>query len=237
MTEPAFPPEVAKALDHYGVPPVPTGFADRLKERAILRQALAIPLAVAPRRRAGPWKRAGRVVISVSAISLFTAAAAAGGLFGKPVYVPGITEVLEQTNVIEARPVEPAHVAKPVLMPDPIAIDTGTVGETKAKAALEQLRQDPDFQAMRPREKIRTAVKETRTLVKSGEITKQEGREALRDAAKQSYDKMTPEQQAQIKQRAEQIRERREQHGTGSTLRERLAERRAQRLNEENPPE
>lgn len=215
MTDAAFPPAIAALLDGYTVPALPKGFADRLIERAQLRQEVA---ALPAKRRTGasPWKRTGRAIASVAAISLFTAAAAAGGIFGKPLYVPGITEVMQQANIIERKPqvvaqhraVKPKAVATPApaLAPAPPPVD----GKAKAKAAIAELRADPQFKQLRPKQRVRAVLRETRAMVQSGEITPQEGRAALRENAKENFERLTPEQQQIVRQQWKKARERQE---------------------------
>lgn len=212
MTDAAFSSGVSAALDCFTVPALPQGFADRLIERAQLRADIA---ALPTTRRAGtsPWKRSGRVVASVAAISLFTVAAAAGGIFGKPLYVPGITEVMQHANIIERKPhvIAQHHVAKPkaIVAPSP-AMAEPIDGKTRAKAAIAELRGDSQFRKLPPKQRVRAMLRETRSMVKSGEITPQEGRAALRETAKESYDKLTPEQQQLVRQQWKKAKQRRE---------------------------
>ena len=212
MSDPAFPPAIAAALDHYTVKPLPEGFSERLAARALARQALAEPLPSSPKRRTSPWRRAGRAIISVGAIGFLTAAAAAGGIFGKPVYVPGITEVMEKTAIIEKRPVPVAHVAKPkpalAAAPAVGGLDA-PVGQQKAKAAFTEMRNDAGFKTMRPRDKMKAVATEARALVKSGAATRQEVRGALVETARESYDAMSPEEQAAIQAKLAKWKERR----------------------------
>lgn len=210
MTQAAFPPAIASALDHFAVPALPHGFADRLIERAQLRAGIAaLP---ATRQTDGrPWRRTSRVIASIAAISLCTAAAAAGGMFGTPLYVPGITEVMQQANIIKREtPVAAPHAIKPKAVATQAPAFVPVEGKERAKAAMATLRQDPQFQQLRPKQKIRAMVRETRALVKSGKITPQEGRAALRENAKENFDKLTPQQQQMVRQRMQNVRERRE---------------------------
>lgn len=211
MTEAAFPSGVAAALDSFTVPALPTGFSDRLIERAQLRADIA---ALPNTRRAGgsPWRRTGRVIASVAAISLFAAAAAAGGIFGKPLYVPGITEVMQQAHIIKHEPhaIAQHHTVKPKAVALPTPALAPVDGKTKAKAAIAAMREDPQFKQLPPKQRVRTVLRETRAMVKSGEITPQEGRAALRETAKENYDKLTPEQQQVVRQQWKKAKERRE---------------------------
>jgi hypothetical protein len=66
MTDPAFPPHIAAALDRLTVPPLPHGFGDRLAARItagdlpVESSSITPPLAPA-RRRLGSagWRRSG----------------------------------------------------------------------------------------------------------------------------------------------------------------------------------
>ena len=113
MTEPAFSPEINKALDAYAVPPLPKGFSDQLMARIASGDAGAIdaaaPLPALRRRIASPWQRTTRIVGSVALFSLATVTAAAAGVFGNPVYVPGVSEALVEAKIVKA----PAPVLNP----------------------------------------------------------------------------------------------------------------------------
>lgn len=232
MSIDAFPAPVSAALDRFTVPALPAGFADRLVERALLRAEIAAPMPSAPRRRASPWVRAGRITATLGAIGLFTAAAAAGGLLGNKVYVPGITEVMEHARIIEPRHTVDHRHAVPVAKAAPQAaiVAQPLAGQAKAKAKLDQLRADPAFNALPPRRKLQTAIRETRTMVQAGEITKQEGRAALKQAARENYDSMTPEEQQAARERLEKWQQKRK-------LRREIRQERlhGQRLAPENP--
>ncbi len=106
MTDPAFSPEMEKALNAYTVPPAPAGFSDRLMARIASGDtgtvATAMPELPARRRTPSPWRRTSRIVGSVALFSLATATAAAAGVFGHPVYLPGITEALVKAEIVEA---------------------------------------------------------------------------------------------------------------------------------------
>lgn len=209
MTAAAFPASIAAALDSFTIPALPRDFAERLVERTLARDAVAASLPETPRRRSSAWSRAGRIVASVATLGFVTAAAAAGGVFGEPLYVPGITEAMQKANVITA-PAPKTHAqaiakiaAKPVPAPVPVS------GQARAKAALDELRKDPAFESMRPRDKMKAAVRETRALVKSGAVTRPEARAALKQVAQERIAELPPERQQAIKDRMEKIRERR----------------------------
>ena len=212
MSQNAFPAPVAAALDRFTAPELPIGFADRLVERALLRQAISEPLPAPQRRRGSPWVRAGRITATLGAIGLFTAAAAAGGLLGDKIYVPGITEVMENARIIEPRHRVEQHHAMHAARTAPVpaaAPVTEPSGEARAKARLDTLRSDPAFKALPPRKKLQTALRETRAMVQSGDITKQEGRAALKQAARENYDALSPEEQQLVQQRLEKWKQNR----------------------------
>ncbi len=91
------------ALDSYDVPPMRTGFADR-----VVRQAFAGPVPgpsvdghMAKRRYRSPWARAGRRAGIFIAFGFVSAAAAALGIFGQPERIPVVGELIAQALVEE----------------------------------------------------------------------------------------------------------------------------------------
>jgi hypothetical protein len=106
-----------KALNAYAVPPAPAGFSDRLMARIASGDtgtvATAMPELPARRRTPSPWRRTSRIVGSVALFSLATATAAAAGVFGHPVYLPGITEALVKAEIVEAPAPPSATKARP----------------------------------------------------------------------------------------------------------------------------
>ena len=135
---------------------------------------------------------------SIGAIGFVTAAAAAAGFFGERIYVPGVTEVL-----VEAQVIPPAKASNPKMIATPAAQGALDVASADAKLAamsdnaptlqakpgrtatqnmLRSLAANPEFRKLPARRK-RAAVKQAaRQLVRSGEATPAEIRSALRQA-------------------------------------------------------
>ncbi len=190
MTEAAFSPEMEKALDAYVVPPMPAGFSDRLMARIATADTgpvdTATPLPMPSRRTASPWRRTSRIVGSIALVSLATATAAAAGVFGNPVYVPGVSEALIEAKIVEA----PAPAIKPQIriVAEPQAVDpTPAPPHTTDSAAIvsrvSELRSDPEYTKLPPRERLRVAGKEVRQMIRSGEASRQDVRAAVRELA------------------------------------------------------
>ena len=217
MAEPAFSPEIEKALDAYAAPPVPTGFSDRLMARiasgdtGLVDTAAHLP---PPRgRKSSPWRRTSRIVSSVAIFSLATATAAAAGFFGDPVYVPGVSEALVEAKIVEA----PSPVAKPKIrmVAETKPVESATVqppatGSAAIVNRVADLRNDPEFAKLTPRQRLAVTGKEVRQMVRSGEATRQDVRTAVRQLA-QDADPATKEawRKAAIERREKRI-ERRE---------------------------
>jgi hypothetical protein len=194
MAEPAFSPEIEKALDAYTVPPVPQGFSDRLMARVASGDTGAVDVAThlpAPRlRKVSPWRRTSRIVGSVAAISLMTATAAAAGIFGDPVYVPGVSEALVEAKIVEA----PKQRAKPQVKM--VAENTAALAGASSPAAppatgsaavvnrVTELRNDPEFSELTPRQRMAVAGKEVRQMVRSGQVSRANVRTAVRELAR-----------------------------------------------------
>lgn len=192
MNEPAFPPNVAAALDRLTVPPVPPGFADRLAARIeagdLPAEADASqPPLPTPRRRfgSGGWRRSARIVGVVSAFGLATATAAASGAFGDPVYVPVVSETLAKADLVALpkraeAPKPAAPKAEPKMATSEVA---KAVAPPTGKAAVHdlyaKLRADPEFKALPKRERIARTQAEIRQMLRAGTMTRPELREAL----------------------------------------------------------
>ena len=199
MAEPAFSPEIEKALDAYAAPPVPTGFSDRLMARiasgdtGLADTAAHLPLPRA--RKSSPWQRTSRIVGSVAIFSLATATAAAAGFFGDPVYVPGVSEALVEAKIVEAsNPVAKPKIrmvaeAKPV---EPATVQPPATGSAAIVNRVTDLRNDPEFAKLTPRQRRAVTGKEVRQMVRSGEATREDVRTAVRQLA-QDADPATKE--------------------------------------------
>jgi polyhydroxyalkanoate synthesis regulator phasin len=208
MAEPEFSPEVRTALDSYAVPSLPSGFADRLLARIeagdTAKLAPATGFANRLRRNGGgAWRRSSRIIGSVAFLSLATATAAAAGIFGSPVYVPGVSEVLAKTELVPASRYTAVE-KSPVLAAKPKDVAVRDVpvqpanGTEAVVSRIEQLRENPKFENLTPRQKFIIARKEVRTMVRSGEATQQEARAAVRELVKNA----DPETKAQWREGA-----------------------------------
>lgn len=220
MEEPAFSPEIEKALDAYAAPPVPTGFSDRLMARigsgdnSLVEPAAHMPLPRA--RKSSPWRRTSRIVGSVAIFTLATATAAAAGFFGDPVYVPGVSEALVEAKIVEApKPVAKLKIrmvaeAKPI---EAASAQPPATGSAAIVNRVTDLRNDPEFAKLTPRERLAVTGKEVRQMVRSGEATRQDVRTAVRQLA-QDADPATKEawRKAAIERREKRL-ERRERIG------------------------
>jgi hypothetical protein len=121
MNQPIFPSTVEMALNSYKIGPLPDGFADRLLARLaagnlpeVSEMAAAQLVTGKSRAVSSPWRRSGRILGSTALFGLVTAAAAASGILGDPVYVPMISEALGKTQITQ-----PAKAEKP---PEKIAL-------------------------------------------------------------------------------------------------------------------
>ncbi len=219
MTEPDFSPEMKKALNSYTVPPAPAGFSDRLMARIASGDtgtvATAMPELPARRRTPSPWRRTSRIFGSVAIISLATATAAAAGVFGDPVYLPGISEALVKADIVEApKPavkVQPAVIAQPNVEPEVIAdvAVSPALGSDAVVSKLTELREDPRFAELTPKQRLTVAGREVRKMVRTGEVTRQEARTAVRDMARNADPATKAAARTAFAERREQRLERR----------------------------
>ena len=218
MTEPAFSPGIEKALDAYIVPPVPAGFGDRLMARIAICDAGQAPAArpncphVAALLARGGGR--SRIIGSVALFSLATATAAAAGFFGDPVYLPGISEALVKVEVIDApkpktKP-KPAILAqKPVInetTPTPVEMPNGSAAVV---SRLGEMRDDPRYANLTPRQKFAVAGREVRSMVRSGEVTREEARVAVREMARNADPETKAAVRAAVAERRAKRQERR----------------------------
>lgn len=128
MSREDFAPDLRAALDAFDVPPLRSGFADRVMT------SVAVPAARAtPRDRRGGWRMARRVIIGTVAAGMVSAAAVASGLLGGAgIQVPVLTAMLAP----DPKP-KPASVAKPKHMPHGAAAPKLAVVETKPADPLQ----------------------------------------------------------------------------------------------------
>lgn len=236
MVEPAFSPQTEKALDAYALPSVPQGFSERLMARIASGDtdvnAAPVTLPVSRQRRTSPWRRTGRILGVVATFSLATATAAAAGIFGKPVYVPGVSEALVEAKIVET----PTAVTKPKMRI--IAENTPERAVAKTPAAtgsaavidrIAELRNNTEFAKLPPRQRLSVAGREVRRMVRTGEVTRDDARTAVRELAnnadpaakeawrkaaaerRESFRDATPEQRAAIIQELRERRQARQQ--------------------------
>lgn len=202
MAEPAFSPEMETALDAYAVPPVPAGFSDRLMARIVGADtgvdASAVPIPVARPRHTNPWRRTSRIIGSVAIFSLATATAAAAGFFGQQVYVPGVSEALVEAKIVEAPVLRAKPKVKMIAAQKAAAVPAITsppppaTGSAAIVRRVTELRGDPEFATLPPRERMKVAGQEVRKMVRAGEASKQDVREAVRELV-QNADPATQE--------------------------------------------
>lgn len=225
MAEPEFSNDVRKTLDAYVVPPLPIGFNDRLMARVEAGDTGAtVPVTGFANRLRGKgggesnaWRRSSRILGSVAFLSLATATAAAAGFFGNPVYVPVVSEVLDKADLVES----PRQVAsaKPILLAakpstdvEPATQPAPATGKDAVVDRITDLRENPQFENLTPRQKLGVARKEIRTMVRSGEATPQEARLAVRELVRNA----DPETKARWKESVQARRAARLER-TGST--------------------
>jgi hypothetical protein len=195
MTEPAFPPHVAAALDRLTVPPLPKGFAERLAARIEAGNLpadadAALPPLPSPRlsrmRQVG-WRRGGRIVASIAALGLATATAAASGFFGQPVYVPVVSETLAKAELVPLPERQEKPKAAPPKAEAKMAVSEPakpkTVEPLTGKAAVRdfytKLRADPEFKALSREEKAAKTKAQVQQMLRDGVMTRAELREAM----------------------------------------------------------
>ena len=223
MTQFAFSLGVEAALNRYTVAALPEGFSDRLMARleagGLFEIASTHSAPIPPRRTkgfSGPWARSGKILGSTALFGLVTAAAAASGLLGEPIYVPGVSEVLAKAEIITpnqiakavAKPVQVTNTKKPVETAVP-AVEPPK-GKDAVKALVAQLRDDPEYRALPRKAQIAIARAEAVELVRSGAISGPELREAVRE--------MRAEARPVIKAKIDEVVARRRVENSGSEM-------------------
>ncbi|MFN4019865.1 MAG: hypothetical protein ACK4IC_05035 [Erythrobacter sp.] len=207
---------LARALDGFGVPDLPAGFADK-----VLAATATRPAPVPYLRRTGStgtvrgWRLGRRIAIGVVGISALASAAAATGLLdrvGLP--VPSASKVWASiTGQPSAR--KPAKPAMPVaaVPHDPAPVETAPVRIEGPIDTPEEL-----SETFRRIDEVRTR----RSELRRQQLDQRIAREKERRAAA-GLPLPTPEEEARIRQRLEEARLRRE-----AALNERIEARRAQ---------
>jgi polyhydroxyalkanoate synthesis regulator phasin len=192
-----FPSAMREILDHYSVPPLPDGFSDRL----ILRIAgegngHESSLLHIPRNRSarwfGPWARSSKILTTITALSLVTATAAAAGVFGEPTYIPLISQVLASSKLVDDPrelkfPPKHKQTERPATAMNAVSdheLHAPANGTQALAVRIQNLREDPAFMSLPPRERLATARAAIQKMVLAGEATPQEAREVVRNLIK-----------------------------------------------------
>jgi hypothetical protein len=192
MSEAQFPKHISDALDRYAAPPLPQGFADRLIARAEAEVAPHLPPLRPTRSFAKAWRRSGIVAGSIGLFGMVTAAAAATGIFGEPVYVPVMSEALAKVNIApmpkmaatkppkaKPAPAKTPTIAKAEVPAEPVVEAKIPDGTEQARTAIRTMWDDPDFRQL-PKEERRIAAKERlRTGIAEGRYSKEELKSAM----------------------------------------------------------
>ncbi len=199
MTDPAFPPHIRAALDRFDVPPLPTGFADRLIARveagdlpAATDEALPpLPQARLQRLPGGRWRRSGFIAGSIGLFGMVTAAAAATGFFGEPVYVPVVSEVLAKANIAPIPKQKLPPKAKPDPKTQPVLVKVqpteespkpaSAQGKDEARTLIRSMWQDPQFRNLPRQERRIEARKRLQAAIDNGSISQADLQEAAQD--------------------------------------------------------
>jgi hypothetical protein len=227
VNQPAFSSAVEAALNRYTVAALPVGFSDRLLGRlaagALPEVATDGPIS-APRRRSkgfsSAWARSGRILGSTALFGLVTAAAAASGLLGDPVYIPGVSEALAKAEIIA--PVQPqkkptpklATPKAPISAEKPVEEVTPTTGKEAVKALVTQLRRDPEYRALPRKQRVAIARAEAIELVRSGAVTGPQLRQAIREMRAEARPVVRAKvEEAVAQRRAEKMAQRRGEKG------------------------
>ncbi len=201
MADPHFPAHIRAALDQFAVPPLPDGFADRLIARVETVDQPALPKLRPERPNGTRWRRSGFIAGSVGLFGMVTAAAAATGFFGEPIYVPVVSEALAKANVT---PMPKTAKAKPRLVrPTPVAVAKETEtppeiptsvtvivdGKAEATKLIQTLWQDPEFRKLPKEERQAKMRQKLRGAMDGGQFTREELRAAMQTAQAQRADR------------------------------------------------
>ncbi|MGB5078044.1 MAG: hypothetical protein WBO17_11245 [Sphingorhabdus sp.] len=229
MSRTEFTPEICLALDTYEVPPLPSNFTHRLMARIEAGDPGAkTPAAQSPGQSrfrrvssTSAWRRSGRILGSLAILSFATATAAAAGIFGNPIYVPGVSEVLVEAKIMA--PPRQFQIAKPKLKstaaPERNAQtqnEPNISGKTAVVERINSLRRDPLFESLGPREKLVAARREIRTIVLRGDATAFEARAAVQELMR-TADPQTKAKWAKALETRRAARSKRAQSSTNST--------------------
>ncbi|QFT77398.1 hypothetical protein [Erythrobacter sp. THAF29] len=195
---------LGKALDAFEVPPLPDGFADRIVMATHDRVA-PLPL---PRKPNGRWRSARRLAIGALAAGALGTAAAATGVFKElGVNLPTAAEVWSSISGSDSEPAQDVPTSNETsvqAVPTPVEIE----GPIDSPEELEE--------AFRRVDEVRAERKATRRDRVDQRIDR-----VIDRRREQGLPAPTPEEEARLRKRIEQLRENRDQR-----IEERLGERR-----------
>jgi hypothetical protein len=214
MSDADFPAHISAALDRYDAPPLPCGFADRLLAQVDADAQAPLPSPRPDRSLGGRWRRSGVIAGSLGLFGMVTAAAAATGFFGEPIYVPVVSEALAKADIMPMpKRAEHSVAAKKRTTlvranTDPQSAATGveaptskaTDGKAKARETIRTMWNDPMFRQLPPDLRRAEAKQRLRTAMEQGDYSREElkaamlqmqserqERRALREAARAAF--------------------------------------------------
>jgi hypothetical protein len=193
MSEADFPAHIRAALDRYGAPPLPDGFTDRLLARADADAHTSLPSIRPHRASGGRWRRSGIIAGSLGLFGMVTAAAAATGFFGAPIYVPVVSEALAKADITPLPKRAERSVAakkRTTLVPantDPQAAATSveapdskaSAGKAKARETIRTMWNDPMFRQLPAEQRRAEAKQRLRTAMEQGDYSREELKAAM----------------------------------------------------------
>jgi hypothetical protein len=195
-------PALARALDHFDVPPLPSGFADRVVAAATA--APGIPAPRPTRDRRGGWARRRTMVVGALAFGLVSASAVASGVFGDLALRIPVISALITPSVHKVAPKPRAAKVRPLATVTPPLIDLPPVPEAAPLA-------DPTPQIIpglgeRPmtrrafRAERRAIIQAASPAVKAEFADIRQARRNKREAIRARVQAASPDTQAVIKQ-------------------------------------
>jgi hypothetical protein len=193
MSQAPFPQHIRDALDRYDVPPLPNGFADRLLARVETDVQTPLPSPRPQRALGGRWRRTGMVAGSLGLFGMVTAAAAATGFFGEPMYVPVVSEALAKADITPMpKRTENTVAAKAPQKPAPARADTRMAateaeapkgkepdGKAAARDTIRNMWDDPTFRQLPPELRRAEAKQRLRAGMEQGQYSKDELKSAM----------------------------------------------------------
>lgn len=188
MTGAEFPPHIVNALNRLTVPPLPTGFharlAARLESGALPNDTPPLPAVPVRRARGSSWRRPGRILAVVASFGLATATAAASGVFGDPVYVPVVSDVLAKTKLVtlpkeRASTHTPTKAVQTPLNANETLTARSTIGKNAVLELLSGLPDNAEFKALSRRDRAHFARAEIMKLIEAGVVTRADIKAAM----------------------------------------------------------